>query len=107
VALFEMTLENDGESLTCRQGDEIAISLDENPTTGFRWAFDALDAAILELIDAEFEGREPIVPGRGGERHFLLRVLQAGSTDLQLKEWREWEGDESVIRRFSLALVVV
>jgi len=42
--------------------------------------------------------------GAGGQRVFTFQALQAGTVSLQLKRWRQWEGDPSVTERSAKAM---
>jgi inhibitor of cysteine peptidase len=42
--------------------------------------------------------------GRGGTRTFTFIGKNAGTVDLQLKLWREWEGDSSIRERFEVTI---
>ena len=42
--------------------------------------------------------------GAGGTRTFTFIAKNAGTVDLQLKLWREWEGDSSIRERFEVTI---
>jgi len=43
MATITLTRAEHGKSVEAQVGDRIIVSLDENPTTGFRWAIDKSD----------------------------------------------------------------
>lgn len=81
---------------------EIEVRLNENRSTGYRWAIDSADA--FEFIDSRFEAVAK--PGAPGVRAFRFRASRSGSSALRLKKWREWEGPESIVDRFGIAITV-
>ncbi len=80
-------------------GEALQITLPENATTGFRWAIDKYDSEILEALGSEphYAGK---AIGSGGEVTFAFRGKKAGSGEIALKQWRQWEGDSSIVSRF-------
>lgn len=86
-------------------GSQIVITLEENPTTGFRWALDPLDANLLQLVSSTYKSEAtPQIAGSGGTRTITLATLHPGHTSLKLKLRREWEGDASAIDRWEIEL---
>ena len=102
---MHLTKDDDGKTVSVTQGDEVVISLDENPTTGYVWAIDKIDDTILALKSSDYSADAPI-PGSGGTRTLTFTTKQAGTSPLQLKDWRSWEGDTSVIGRFGVTITV-
>jgi predicted secreted protein len=83
-------------------GSVITVALAENPTTGYRWTVET--AGGLERIGDRSEGGGGF--GAASMRVFEFRASQAGSHTLRLKNWREWEGESSVIKRFEAQILV-
>lgn len=105
--MITLTERDDGTHVHAAVGDMIELHLPENATTGYRWAIDRLDPHQLEL--AESSGRYPdsgegTLVGAGGEAIFRFRVLTPAAATLALKQWRQWEGDKSIIRRFTITI---
>jgi predicted secreted protein len=46
------------------------------------------------------------LPGSGGVHTFTFTAKHAGTSPLSLKAWRSWEGDSSVVARFSVTVQV-
>jgi inhibitor of cysteine peptidase len=97
---------DNGKTITVTVGDEVVIALDENPTTGYTWAVEKIDDTILALKSSDYTRTGPPVSGAGGVRTFTFTAKQAGTSPLELKDWRSWEGDKSVIGRYSLTIEV-
>jgi inhibitor of cysteine peptidase len=107
VAILKVGREDNGKLIKPRQGDVIIVSLQETPTTGYRWAVDPIDEKILELKDEGFRIAPEAGIGRSGTRTFTFRVIAAGSVQLQMKLRREWLGDASIIERYGLTIEVL
>jgi inhibitor of cysteine peptidase len=86
-------------------GDELVLRLQERPTTGYRWAVDSIDPEVLRMAGSSFRPSSSGV-GAGGERFLTFVAAATGSTVLQLKLWRAWEGEGSVQRRIALDVTV-
>ena len=103
-------LETDnGKSINAKVGDVMALRLHENASTGYRWAFDALDEAKLGLVKSEYlrEGdAKNAVVGSGGDMTWTLKAKAKGTTQIKLKLWRSFEGDKSIQQRFTVTLKI-
>lgn len=92
-----------GNRIDVRPGEVVTIRLKENPTTGYRWAIE--QAGGLQLEGDRHAGMGP-APGAGGMRELNFRAQVPGDHVLRLKQWRDWQGDASVIGRFQLSVHV-
>lgn len=86
-----------------RVGDTVEVRLAENATTGYRWAAEDVDAAVVELLDTSAD-YPPSVVGASGVAVFRVLVRGAGSVTLGFKCWRPWEGDDGVVQRFAVVI---
>lgn len=93
-------------SFDSQVGDLIVVLLDETPTTGFRWAIEQVDEPVLRLEHDEFLSPSGAGIGAGGRHRFTFIAQSPGSGRIRLKLWRDWEGDKSVIKRFSASINV-
>jgi inhibitor of cysteine peptidase len=76
-------------------GDEFAITLDSNATTGYEWQLaDTLDESTLELVGSEYTipNDEGLV-GAGGIEVWTFKAVGAGETTVPMKYVRPWEED--------------
>lgn len=88
-----------GCSLELKDGDVVTIRLPENPTTGFRWQVNCLEADI-HLTGDSFESNKETEIGSGGVREFRFRFHGPKGGAVTLKHWRAWEGEASIIEQF-------
>ena len=103
--MLSITEQQDGTTVHVASHDVLQITLLENASTGFRWAVDQFDKQILELVDSE-ANYKPKTVGASGEVSFLFRARAPGASTIELKNWRHWEGDSSITRRFHLQVQV-
>jgi predicted secreted protein len=74
------------------------VTLEENPSTGYRWEPD-IDVLLLREIDDRYEGSASL-PGAPGLRVKIFAAIAAGRTELRLVNRRTWEStsrDEFVV----------
>jgi inhibitor of cysteine peptidase len=104
-AMLSLTENDDGRTVEVRAGDTVRINLPENATTGYRWAIDRIDQNVIEAVGSEphYTGK---AVGSGGQVTFTLRAKKTGSSDVVLKNWRHFEGDASVTKRFRVRVEV-
>jgi inhibitor of cysteine peptidase len=105
-----LTEADNGRAIEIRRGDVIDLRLRENPTTGFRWQVVRADGLDEEPVAADETPRagEPGQPqiGAGGVRTLRFRARSPGTGRLELKLWRAFEGDSSVVNRFTADITI-
>jgi inhibitor of cysteine peptidase len=103
MADVAVTAGDNGRVVVVKLGDSVVVRLPENPTTGYAWALDSIDSKLLEAGAPAYRGAGAGL-GTGGEKTWTLRARAAGRTRVELKRWRHWEGDKSIVERFALTL---
>jgi len=101
----QLTEADNGKTVTVGVGEELAVTLAANPTTGYTWAVaePANERIIQQTGKNEFESKSRAL-GAGGVQIFRFVVVGAGQTTLKLIYHRPWESVEPV-QRFSIWLV--
>ena len=94
---------DDGKTFAIPVGGDFVVELDENPTTGYLWAIDAMDMDRLGFVRSSFRPGSGAIGG-GGQRVFLFQAKAIGEAHLGLKLLREWVGAASVIDRCAFRL---
>ena len=107
MSVLKLVIEDNGKLIKLRQGDVIIVSLQETPTTGYRWTVDNIDETILEIQNEGFRIAPKAGIGGSGARTFSFRAITVGSVNLKLKLWREWLGDSSITEHYSLTIKVL
>ncbi len=102
-----LTREDNDKTIEVQVGDSIVVRLPENPTTGFTWAIDKASDDVPPLETSEYSPAADAGVGGGGQRSLTFKAIRAGTVRLQLKLWREWEGDKSIADRFTATIRVI
>ncbi len=107
-SMSELTLSqaDSGTVLTLKRGQTLILRLDENSTTGYRWLLSALDTEVLQVKSDDINLPSNSGIGGGGQRVFTFQANNPGRVKLQLKNLREWVGDESTIQEFQVSVQV-
>ena len=101
--------EDDGSLIELNAGQALVVTLESNPTTGYRWEVSEVDDAVLlqmgepEFKQAPAEGEQLV--GAGGTETFSFSS-SAGETTLTLVYHRPWEEDVDPLEVFSVEVVV-
>ena len=101
-----VTSSNNGKSLDVRVGDEILVSLAENPTTGYRWELEPADGRVLGSEGDTYEMAADPAIGSGGTHQFRFAARAPGRTTIALKLRRAWASDEPPVQTFSVEVNV-
>ncbi len=102
----------DGQSIQVPAGQLLVITLESNPTTGFRWQLsEPIDQGILALILSEYQPGEkarqnPPIPGAGGTEVWTFEALAAAEITITMEYSRPWDGGEKAVQTFTLAVVI-
>lgn len=101
--------EDSGSTAQLRVGDTIDVTLAGNPTTGFTWETEAVDASVLkQLGEPEYvPDPHPVgVVGSGGKFTFRFEAVASGQTLLRLVYHRPWETGVAPEKTFEVTVVV-
>jgi inhibitor of cysteine peptidase len=101
-----LTATDNGKTVPVHTGDQVTIQLAENPSTGYLWAIDKTDNAVLSLQDSDYTPTPGGALGSGGTRVFTFVAKKPGTAHLQLKLWRSFEGDSSILQRYAVTIQV-
>jgi inhibitor of cysteine peptidase len=100
-----VTSADGGGTRDLKVGDTLVVELPETPSSGYRWALERLDEARLVLVDSAFRSGDDR-PGAAGVATWTLKAVASGTTTVDLKRWRHWEGDRSIVERFGIRLQI-
>ncbi len=100
----------DGRSETVKRGDTLAVHLDANPSTGYRWEMTRLAGGSVVPVglpdyQPETAAGVPRV-GAPGHTTFRFRALEAGTSSIELAYRRPWEAGVAPAKtvRFEIAV---
>jgi inhibitor of cysteine peptidase len=95
-----------GSEIELSAGDQLVVTLDSNPSTGYVWEIQAVDAAVLQPVgEWEYSSTSDLM-GAGGKETRRFIALTPGKTSLQMEYHRPWERDASPARTFEVAVTV-
>ncbi len=101
-----LSVDDDGDRVSLRPGDEIQVTLAGNATTGFSWELVEYDPAVITpLGEPTYEEGDVELVGAGGEWTWTLRGVAGGESQVQFAYHRAWE-DEPPESVFSFVAVV-
>jgi inhibitor of cysteine peptidase len=89
-----------------RVGDQINVSLDEKPSTGYRWEIEQADTTVLVPGARTYVQAQGTGVGGGGMMSLSFAARSPGTAAIRMKLWRPWEGEASVRARFAVTVVV-
>ena len=100
----------EGRSEIVKRGDTLAVHLDANPSTGYRWEMTRLaGASVVQIGLPDYQPETAAgVPRVGAPGHttFRFRAMQAGSSSIELAYRRPWETGVAAAKtvRFEIAV---
>jgi len=105
----EVNEDDDGGFIELEPGEILVVTLESNPSTGYRWQQAENNESIVEQLgEAEFKpsatSESPPV-GAGGWEIFRFKAVSAGQMTLELVYHRSWE-DVEPLKTFSIQVVV-
>lgn len=100
-----LTKSANGGKFNLTAGESLTLTLDENPTTGFRWQVEP--GPGLELISSDYTPNAADAVGGGGSRTLKLLARQAGSHRVRAQLLRAWAGAGSEIDRCEFMIEVL
>jgi inhibitor of cysteine peptidase len=102
-----LTAANKGSQVNLKVGDQIVITLDGNPSTGYTWESLGLDTTIFEQVgEATFVSSNPGLVGAGGNLTLTFKAVKAGTASLTLVYHRPWETGVDPLDTFAVTVTV-
>ena len=87
-------------------GDMLQVNLEGNPSTGYTWSVEALDATVLRMIgEPEFHPASSAL-GASGTLTYQFEAVGAGQTTLKLIYSRPFEKGVAPIKTFTASVLV-
>lgn len=101
-----LTAAQAGRVVTLRVGDTLRVELEENPTTGYRWQAQPVEAGVLEPASTSYEAAGEHAAGSGGTARLDFRAARPGRVTLRLELRRPWETAGAAWQSFEARVVV-
>ncbi|MHC4353122.1 MAG: protease inhibitor I42 family protein, partial [Planctomycetota bacterium] len=102
--------QDDGDQTELKLGQILVVTLESNPTTGYRWEqVDDPDSILEQMGEADYipshTGDPPLI-GAGGWEVFRFKAISAGQMTLNLVYHRPWDVGVEPANTFRLPVVV-
>ena len=102
-----ITASDNGTKVTAFAGQELVITLDGNPSTGYTWETKDLDKTVFSQVgETQFNSSNPNLAGSGGTQTLNIRILKTGTATLTLVYHRPFETGVAPAKTFSVVLMV-
>jgi inhibitor of cysteine peptidase len=101
-AALELTDGDAGSTQALAVGQQLKVTLEANPTTGYQWALDGELPAQLEQKGAPVYSAESGAIGAGGTEVWTFVGKAAGDGELKLKYWRSFESTVPPVKSFAV-----
>jgi len=101
-----LTIDDNESEIHLDVGDSVKIVLNEASTTGYTWDIDGELPEQLEMVLNDYKLTYKKSLGGSGKRVVDLLTIKKGSANLKLKYWQEWNGDDSIEKRFSVSFII-
>ncbi len=97
---------DDGSKVEMKEGQELVISFESNPTTGYAWQVVDFEEGALQQEGEPVFKSDSQVPGSGGVQTFCFKAAEAGEMELKLLHHRSWAKDVEPLDTFTIRVVV-
>ena len=102
AATIELTEKDNGAVMKVQPGDQIKVTLQGNPTTGYTWELAAIRVDVLEPgLEPDYV-RDSNLLGAGGRFTFRFTARSQGYTKVILAYLRTWEKDMPPVKTFEM-----
>ena len=102
-ATIEVSEADNAKTVTAKVGDQVSVTLKENPSTGYGWKMVA-GPGLAEVSDAYAAPSPSPAIGAGGVHTWVYEVEQAGTLTLTGVYERSWEDKSKSAADFSLTI---
>lgn len=102
----KVTEDQNGQTITVKQGDTVSVAIAGNPTTGYMWEVAEVDQSILASAGEPDYKTDSNLIGAGGLYTFKFTAESTGTTTLKLKYYRSFEPDVEPIQTFEITIIV-
>ncbi len=98
---LELTAADSGSTVTLAPDQELVITLEGNPTTGYQWEIEgALPEMLVQVGEPAYTADSEAI-GSGGEQTWRFLAVTAGEGELRMKYWRSFEPTAAPVETFS------
>jgi inhibitor of cysteine peptidase len=107
---LNLDFSDSGKTIETTSGDSLEITLESNPSTGFRWELANIsDQAVLRQVAQEYRSPDAApgnLVGAAGQEVWTFKAAGAGESTLVLEYSQPWEGGEKAAETFTVTVGV-
>lgn len=86
------------------EGEEVAVALKGNPTTGYQWKFCGVAEPVLKYVGSHYDAPDTKLVGAGGTYYFSFVAAQKGTCKLKFEYLRTWENAPVQTEEFDITV---
>jgi inhibitor of cysteine peptidase len=102
VSQSALSVEDEGKTVKVKVGNQLNVSLDGNPSTGYHWEVGPGGSTLLEQVgEAEFASDNNAV-GSPGKVTLTFKAVKPGEETLQLVYHQPWETGAAPLKTFEV-----
>jgi inhibitor of cysteine peptidase len=107
VLFFAIRAAKNDSVIETTAGKGFTITLDSNPTTGYKWQIARqIDAGLVELVDSQFIAPKTDLVGAPGREEWHFKAIKQGKAIISFEYVRPWEKDELPVQTESFIVVI-
>ena len=103
--MVELAEDASGREIELALGQQVAIRLPENRTTGFQWDLESSGKPVCVLVNDAVEGQTG-APGQGATHLWKFRAARPGQGTIALAYRRPWERQAAPAQTFTVRVRV-
>jgi predicted secreted protein len=104
-SVISVNIRDNGREIRVKKGKVIEIELKTLGTAGYSWFFDGLESEYFEVGS---EKTKPLSERMGAPVAMVwqVRAKKAGTANIDMYNYRVWEGKGKAVNRFSLKVII-
>jgi predicted secreted protein len=98
---------DNNREISVTRGETFQIELEGTGAAGYKWNIHKLEPEYLELISEE---TKPIAGGKVGApvmTYWKIVALKKGNTEILMRYYRPWEGQDKALRLYRVIINVI
>ncbi|MBZ5590471.1 MAG: protease inhibitor I42 family protein, partial [Acidobacteriia bacterium] len=101
-----LTAKDNGRTITVRKNAGLALTLSENPSTGYSWQVVSSGRPVIQQTGEPTFKPDSRLHGAGGTAFYRFKAVVEGTSTLKLVYRRPWEKDVDPAASFEVNIVV-
>lgn len=94
ITIKYLSENNVQNTISIKKGSTYTITLDENPSTGFKWHYKISNQSVVQVISDKYIPSSNNIPGAPGKHEFVIKGLLEGSATITFTYFRDFEPDK-------------